>query len=585
MNNKSDKHKRSLDAQKDPRFLKDLFFRFRFSIWIVVFLSFGVNILMFTGPLYMLQVYDRVLASRSLPTLVVLSGLLIFLLAFQGFLDTIRSRIVVRVASLLDEYLAGPVARAVMIIGQVRRDASATAPLRDLDQVRAFLAGQGPISMVDLPWLPIFVLACWLIHPWLGWLALAGAALLFGITLTMELVSRRPGKALADAAVPRLQLMEQARRNESIMAMGMAGSIERRFVQRNNKYIDAMRSSADVTNGFGNLTKALRFFLQSAALGLGAWLVIRHELTPGGMIAASILLGRALAPVETAIANWRNFVAARESAIRLREALSRTAPLGEITTLPDPCREITLAGVVVVPPGGQTPLLSNITFHVKAGEALAIIGPSAAGKTSLVRTVVGLWPAGRGTVRIDGAALAQWDPDQLGRHIGYLSQEIELFDGTVAENIARMSVEVDSQKVVRAAVAAGAHDMIQLLPDGYDTRIGDGGITLSGGQRQRVGLARALYGEPFLVVLDEPNSNLDADGEQALSKAVLDIKARGGAVILIAHRPSTIAVCENVLLVMNGSQQGFGPRNEILSRIMPPASPQPTPPSKATDAT
>jgi PrtD family type I secretion system ABC transporter len=429
-----------------------------------------------------------------------------------------------------------------------------------------------------LPWVPAFLLICFLIHPWLGVAATAGGVLLFTMTLLTERASRDPARVAAREAGTRSIMVEANRRSgESIVAMGMAGALAQRWSGVNNRYIAANARLSDVASSFGSVSKVLRLLLQSMMLGLGAYLVIRQELTAGAMIAASIMMGRALAPIETAIANWRAFVAARQSIGRLSEALARTAPKGATTTLPRPARSLDVEQVTVVAPGGTTPIVAGARFGLKAGEALGIIGPSGAGKSSLVRTLVGVWRPAKGSVRLDGAALEHWDPELLGRHVGFVSQTVELFDGTITENIARMSVAPDHDAVLRAARAAGAHDIILRLPSGYDTGIGESGTMLSGGQRQRIALARALHGDPFLVVLDEPNSNLDNEGEAALHQAILDLKARGAIVVLIAHRPSVLAVCDRILLLANGAQQDFGPRDEILRKIVrrvpPPAAP------------
>ena len=370
----------------------------------------------------------------------------------------------------------------------------------------------------------------------------------------------------------------QRRSGETIMAMGMGGALAQRWAGVNNRYIAATASLSDVAGGFGSASKVLRLLLQSVILGLGAYLVIRQELTAGAMIAASIMMGRALAPIETAIANWRAFVAARQSITRLSEALTRAAPKREVTALPRPARSLDVEYVTVVAPGGTKPVVADVRFALKAGEALGIIGPSGAGKTSLVRILVGIWRPAKGHVRLDGAALDQWDPDQLGQHVGFVSQTVELFDGTISENIARMSVKPDADAVLRASRAAGAHDMILRLPNGYDTPIGEGGEALSGGQRQRIALARALYGDPFLVVLDEPNSNLDNEGEAALLQAIVNLKARGAIVVLIAHRPTVLSICDHLLVLANGQQQEFGPRDDVLRKI----SARPVPPPAVT---
>jgi PrtD family type I secretion system ABC transporter len=535
----------------------------------VALFSGVVNLLMLAGPLYMLQIYDRVLSSRSVPTLIALSLFLVGAHAFQGALDLIRSRVVVRVAALLDQHLA------LAVHGAVIRLAIATGhpgdgpqPVRDLDQIRSFLTGAGPIAIVDLPWVPVFLAICFLIHPWLGAAAAAGAVVLFTMTLLTEHASRIPARAAAQHAGLRSVMVEAQRRSgETVMAMGMAGALGTAV---NDRYIAATTRLSEVAGSFGSVSKVLRLLLQSMILGLGAYLVIGQELTAGAMIAASIMMGRALAPIETAIANWRAFIAARQSIARLSEALTRAAPRSAVTALPRPESSLDVEQVSLIAPGGTAPIVVGAHFSLKAGQALGVIGPSGAGKTSLVRALVGIWRPAKGSVRLDGAALDQWAPELLGRHVGFVSQTVELFDGTISENIARMSVAPDADAVIRAARAAGAHEMILRLASGYDTRMGEGGAALSGGQRQRIALARALYGDPFLVVLDEPNSNLDNEGEAALRQAIAGAKARGAVVVLIAHRPSALAVCDHILVLANGAQQEFGPRDKVLRKIITP---------------
>jgi PrtD family type I secretion system ABC transporter len=536
-----------------------------------------VNLLMLAGPLYMLQIYDRVLSSRSVPTLIALSVFLVGAYAFQGALDLIRSRVVVRVAALLDRHLARAIHGAVIRLAiSNHHPGEGPQPVRDLDQIRAFLTGAGPIAIVDLPWVPLFLSICFLIHPWLGGVATAGGIVLFTITLLTERTSRAPARVAAQNAGIRSIMVDAGRRNgETIVAMGMEGSLAQRWAAVNNRYIAAVGRLSDVGSSYGSVSKVLRLLLQSMILGLGAYLVIKQELTAGAMIAASIMMGRALAPIETAITNWRGFVAARQSITRLSETLVRATPRQAATALPRPARSLDVEQVTVAAPGSATPIVAGVRFSLKSGEVLGIIGPSGAGKTSLVRTLLGIWRPARGNVRLDGATLDQWDQELLGRHIGFVSQTIELFDGTISENIARMSVVPDADAVLRAARAAGAHDMILRLAAGYDTQIGEGGTVLSGGQRQRIALARALHGDPFLVVLDEPNSSLDRDGEVALHQAIVDLKRRGAIVVLIAHRASMLAVCDRLLVLTNGAQQDFGLRDEILRKLMvqrPPAA-------------
>jgi PrtD family type I secretion system ABC transporter len=540
----------------------------------VALFSGMVNLLMLAGPLYMLQVYDRVLSSRSVPTLIALSIFLVGAYAFQGVLDLIRSRVVVRSAAVLDQRLALAVHSAVIRLSVAsRHPGDGPQPVRDLDAIRGFLTGAGPIAIVDLPWVPVFLTICFLIHPWLGVASTIGAVTLFTMTLLTERASRAPAKALAQDAGRRSIMVEAQRRGgETIMAMGMGGALGQRWAGVNNRYIAATASLSDVAGGFGSASKVLRLLLQSVILGLGAYLVIRQEMTAGAMVAASIMMGRALAPIETAIANWRAFIGARQAITRLSEALTRAAPKRELTSLPRPERSLEVEHVAIVAPGGQKPVIANVRFGLKAGQAVGIIGPSGAGKTSLVRALVGIWRPAKGCVRLDGAALDHWDPDLLGQHIGFISQTVELFDGTISENIARMNVKPDADAVLRAAKAAGAHELILRLPNGYDTAIGEGGEALSGGQRQRIALARALYGDPFLVVLDEPNSNLDNDGELALRQAIANLKTRGAIVVLIAHRPSVLAVCDHILVLANGEQKDFGTRDEIMQKMTRPVA-------------
>jgi PrtD family type I secretion system ABC transporter len=543
----------------------------RRAFWSVAIFSATVNMLTLAGPLYMLQVYDRVLASHSVPTLIALSVLLCGAFALQASIDLIRNRVVTRSAGFLDEHLSAVVHKAVIRLSAVGRQPGEThEPVRDLDQIRTFLTGQGPIAIVDLPWIPIFLLICGLIHPWLGILALGGGVMLASATLLTERASRAPTRAANRSARARSTMVEADRRNsETTTAMGLETNLSRRWLALNVGYLAAVERSSDVISFYASLSKMTRMMLQSAALGLGAYLVIGHELMPGAMIASSIMMGRALAPIETAIANWRGFVAARDSLGRLTNVLARVGTDPVRTALPKPSCSLVAENVAVIPPEGQAAVVRNVNFTLAAGEVMGVIGPSGSGKTSLVRALVGVWRPAQGAVRVDGAALEQWPPEIIGPGLGYLSQAVDLFDGTVAENISRMAVEPDDGAVVRAARAAGAHEMILRLPNGYDTRIEQAGTILSAGQRQRVALARALYDDPFLIVLDEPNANLDGDGEAALLQAIRDTKARGAIVILIAHRAAMLAVCDKVLVLLDGAQHAFGPCHEILRNMTP----------------
>jgi PrtD family type I secretion system ABC transporter len=563
----------------------------RGAFWSVALFSGAVNLLMLAGPLYMLQVYDRVLVSGSVPTLVALSVFLVGAYAFQGILDLIRSRLVARSAALLDRRLGTVVHDAVARLAvRGSRPGEAGQPVRDLDQIRSFLTGSGPTAIVDLPWMPVFLAFCFIIHPVLGLVALAGGIVLFGLTLLTERASRPLAKHVARDGSLRSAMVEATRRNaETIAAMGMAPALAGRWAAANERYVATVERASDVVVSHGVLTKIVRLLLQSALLGVGAWLVILGELLPGAMIAASVMMGRALAPLETAIANWRGFVGARDSIGRLRDVLARTDVAGTATTLSPPARGLAVEHLTVPVPGSLRPAVANIHFDLSAGEALGVIGPSGAGKTCLARALVGVWPAMHGSVRLDGAALEQWGRDALGRHVGYVAQAVELFDGTVAENIARMQLPPDDAAVIRAANAAGAHDMILRLSNGYDTPIGEGGTVLSAGQRQRIALARALYGDPFLLVLDEPNANLDSEGEASLDRALRAAKERGAVAIVVAHRPSALAACDKVLVLAEGMQKAFGPRDAILRKValkpVPPAAEQQPPRREAGMAT
>jgi ATP-binding cassette subfamily C protein len=541
----------------------------RRSLWSVALFSGVVNFLMLAGPLYMLQIYDRVLTSRSIPTLVGLTAFLVGAYVFQGAFDFLRGRIVVRAAGLLDGHLISGVHSAVVRLGvENRRPGEAVQPVRDLDQIRAFLTGSGPIAIVDLSWVPLFLAFGFLLHPWLGAVGLAGACILFLLTIQTERVSRVPAREMAREASSRAACIEASRRNsESIMAMGMVRTLGQYWDASNERYFATTEHLSDVIGSYASLSKCVRLLLQSLILGVGAYLVIQNELTAGSMIAASIMLGRALAPVDVAVANWRPFISARQSARRLCKVLSSDDSRCVETALPRPSRDLTIEQLAVAAPKTDDIIVRNAHFQLNAGEALGIIGPSGAGKTSLVRAIAGIWRPLHGFVRLDGAALSQWKPETLGSYVGFVSQQVDLFDGTIADNIARMTVQYDSQAVLQAARTAGAHDMIVRLPRGYDTPIGEAGMILSAGQRQRIALARALYGDPFMVVLDEPQANLDDEGEFALIEALKNVKRRGALVIIVTHRRSALVICDKILLLVNGIQQAFGPREQVLQAL------------------
>ncbi|MFZ0356273.1 MAG: type I secretion system permease/ATPase [Pseudolabrys sp.] len=537
------------------------------------------NILMLTGAMFMLEIYDRVLPSRSMPTLVGLLVLAAALFTALGILDAIRGRILVRIGGALDESLSGRVYDTLMRLPlRVGVRSDGTQPLRDLDAVRSYLSGLGPVALFDLPWIPLYLAICFAFHPLIGFTALGGAIILIVLTLLTEILMRAPTKAATEAAVARNGLAEASRRNaEALVAMGMASRIAARWSEANRQYMHSQREASDLGGGLGAISKVLRMMLQSGVLAVGAYLVIHQEASAGIIIAASILSARALAPVDLAIANWKSFVAARQSWHRLNKLLTASPAQSAPMQLEPPAQRLTVESVSATPPGVPKIVVQDITFDLEAGQGLGIIGPSGSGKSSLVRLLVGVWRPVRGSVRIDGAALDQWSPDLLGRHVGYLPQDVELLAGTVAENIARFEPEPDTEAVIVAAKAVGVHDLIVRLPAGYDTPIGEQGSALSAGQAQRIALARAVYRDPFLVVLDEPNSNLDAEGEEALTKAILGVRERKGIVIVVAHRPSAIAGVDRLLVMNQGRMQAIGPKDEVLSKVLqrPLAAPRP----------
>jgi PrtD family type I secretion system ABC transporter len=537
------------------------------------------NILMLTGAMFMLEIYDRVLPSRSMPTLVGLLVLAGALFTALGILDAIRGRILVRIGGALDETLSGRVYDTLMRLPlRIGARSDATQPLRDLDAVRSYLSGLGPVALFDLPWIPLYLAICFAFHPLIGFAALAGAIILIVLTLLTEILMRAPARAATEAAVARNGLAEASRRNaEALVAMGMAGHIAARWSEANRQYMRSQQEASDLGGGLAAISKVLRMMLQSGVLAVGAYLVIHQEASAGIIIAGSILSARALAPVDLAIANWKGFVAARQSWQRLNRLLTMSPARLTPMQLQTPVQRLTVEAVSASPPGVPKAVVQDITFELEAGQGLGIIGPSGSGKSSVVRLLVGVWQPVRGNVRLDGAALDQWASDALGRHIGYLPQDVELLAGTVAENIARFEPNPDNEAVIAAAKAVGVHDLIVRLPGGYDTPIGEQGSALSAGQAQRVALARAVYRDPFLVVLDEPNSNLDSEGEEALTRAILGVRERMGIVIVVAHRPSAIAGVDRLLMMNQGKAQAIGPKDEVLSKVLqrPLAIPRP----------
>jgi PrtD family type I secretion system ABC transporter len=540
-------------------------------------MSCMINLLYLTGSLFMLEVYDRVLPSRSVPTLVGLAILAGGLYMAQGVLDLIRVRILGRIGTALDESLNSRVfdtiVRLPLTIGARNEGLQ---PLRDLDNIRSFLSGMGPGAFFDLPWLPFYLAICFAFHVMIGLTALVGAIILITLTIVTEFMSRRPAREALGLAARRNDLAATSRRNaEVLVAMGMSSRLNARWSEANQKYLAGNQRASDVTGGLGAIAKVMRMTLQSAVLAVGAYLVIHQEATAGIIIAGSILSARALAPVDLAIAHWKGFVAARQSWHRLNRLLESLPARTAQTLLQNPSSRLAVEAVSIAPPGDQRMVVQDVTFALEAGNGLGVIGPSGSGKSSLVRALVGVWQPFRGKVRLDGAALDQWSSDVLGRHVGYLPQDVELFAGSVAQNICRFDPEARSETIIAAAKEAGVHQMIIKMRDGYDTQIGEQGTALSAGQAQRVALARALYGEPFLIVLDEPNSNLDTEGDEALTRAVRAARERGAIVVVVAHRPVGIEAVDMLLVLKDGRMHAFGPKDtvlgQVLQRVAPPA--------------
>ena len=540
-----------------------------------------MNLLMLTGPIFMLQVYDRVLPSRSGATLVGLGIIALVMFAFQGLFDSLRGRILLRIGRSLDQRI-GPRVFSVLLRSEPSGDHDGLQSIRDADSIRGFMSGSGLAAVFDLPWMPLYVGVCFAFHPAIGAAVLGGVVLLCGMTFLSEMLTKGPTAELTVLAGGRRDIAGTTRRNAVLVgALGMRGRMAEIWSQRSERYLSAQQNLGDTTSGLGAATRTMRTILQSGVLALGAWLVINQQATGGVMLASTILTIRALAPVESVIANWKGFVAARQAWHRLDEAFAKTPDAEPRTPIPPPRRELSLAGVGLVAPRGQNLVVADVSFAIQAGTALGVVGPSGSGKSSLGRALVGAWQPARGVIRLDGATLDQWSPDVAGAFTGYLPQDVELFDGTIAENIARFQADPHPVALMKAAAAAGVHDLVLRLADGYETQVGEGGILLSGGQRQRIGLARALYGEPFLVVLDEPNANLDTQGEQALTQAIVDVRRRGGIVVVIAHRPSALVAVDRLLVMNEGRVQDFGPRDEVLGRLgaAPFAKPAAAPPA------
>nr|WP_235963006.1 type I secretion system permease/ATPase [Ruegeria haliotis] len=532
--------------------------------------SIFVNLLMLTGPLFMLQVYDRVLGSRAVETLTALFLLVALLYSLMAMLDFARGRIVARFGarfqSQLDERVFDATLRRALY--PQARSAPATA-LRDLESIQNLCASPVLLAVMDIPWTPVFLAAIFLFHPLLGWLAVTGGGLLIIIALLNQAMTHRKVAAAQSASARANAFSEHARQAaEVVRSQGMQKDVTLRWLNQRSDALRQTVAASDWTGSFTSLTKSLRLFLQSAMLALGAWLVLQNEMTPGAMIAGSILLGRALAPVEQAVGQWGMIERARAAWVSLNRFLDQTPPEIPRTKLPVPAARLEAKSLTVVPPGAATPTLRNVTMSLEPGRALGVIGKSGSGKTTLAKALLGLWRPTAGEIRLGGATLDQYDSTDLGRHIGYLPQQVTLFNGSVAENIARMSANPDAQAVVEAAKKANAHELILTLEKGYDTFLEGNDSQLSGGQKQRIALARALYGDPVLLILDEPNSALDAEGTEALNAAVRGLKAAGKSAIIMTHRPQAISECDDLAVVEKGQLVKFGSRDEVLSSMV-----------------
>ncbi|WP_416383920.1 type I secretion system permease/ATPase [Ruegeria faecimaris] len=558
---------RSLPARHELRKVRNkglsfLALAFLFSIF--------VNLLMLTGPLFMLQVYDRVLASRAVETLTALFLIVALLYSLMAMLDFARGRIVARFGARFQSQLDERVFEATLrksLVPQARA-APATA-LRDLEAIQNLCSSPVLLAVMDIPWTPVFLAAIFLFHPMLGWLAVAGGAILIVIALLNQALTHRKVAAAQQASARAGSFSEHARQAaEVVRSQGMQHDISQRWLTQRTDALRQTISASDWTGSFTSLTKSMRLFLQSAMLALGALLVLRNELSPGAMIAGSILLGRALAPVEQAVGQWALVERARSAWISLNRFLDTTPPEPDRTKLPVPDARLIAKGLTVVPPGADLPTLRNVSLKLEPGKALGVIGKSGSGKSTLAKALLGLWKPAVGEIRLGGATLDQYGTDDLGQHIGYLPQEVTLFNGTVTENIARMSQNPDSEAVIAAAKKAKAHDLILTLEKGYDTFLEGNDSQLSGGQKQRIALARALYGDPVLLILDEPNSALDADGTEALNTAIRELKAAGKSAIIMTHRPQAISECDDLAVVENGQVVKSGSRDEVLSAMV-----------------
>lgn len=552
--------------------LQNAYGRFRATFIATIVFSFFVNLLMFVGPLYMLQIYDRVLSSRNENTLYAISLIAVGLLLSYGLLEFTRSKLLVRAGLQFDDVLANPVFSRVVRQQTAQPGSGAQVALTDIDRVREFMTGQGILAFFDAPWVPLFLVLCFAFHPWLGLVATIGAVVIFALALSNEFATRNALQEASKAGQGANHFITTTMQNaEVIRAMGMERPLSKRWIKSHDEMLGHQATASGRAGLIMATSKFIRMNLQIAILGTGAYLAMYQQISPGIMIAASIVMGRALAPVEQAVGQWKQFIAARQAHKRLTALFAQIPEEEERIEMPTPQGDIAVEQLFATAPGTRETILKNISFTLPRGEVLAVIGPSGSGKSTLIRHLVGAATPASGAVRLDGTEMVHWDPEQLGRHMGYLPQDVKLFRGTVTENIARFQDEPADADVIQAAALAGAHDMIQKLTDGYETDVGDGGNSLSGGQRQRIGLARAVYKEPSVIVLDEPNSNLDNIGEKALAACIQELKKKGKTVVLVTHKTNLLALTDKTLMIMNGTVEQFGPTRELFQAQAAPA--------------
>lgn len=563
-----------LDPRRD---IDAALLRYRNLFWVIALFSGVINLLTVVPALYMMQVFDRVMASRNETTLLLLTVLALGLFLLSALVEWVRGQVMIKMSVGIDLDLGERLFGVAFQKSLKEHNANPAQVLSDLNALRQFLTGSALIALLDLPWMPIFLIVTGMLHPWLGLFTLLGALILFALALWNEHATRKGMDEANQISVSSAKYVNSTLQNaEVIQALGMLGNLQRRWAAMQQRLIGAQSTASDKAAKISTITRLVRTAWQSLAMGVAMLLILDGQISGGVMMAAGFLISKAMLPAEQAISSWRQLDAAKASYGRLCQLLEEFPRQVERMNLPAPTGAIRIERLMVTPPGSKRPALNGVDLALNKGEVLAVIGPSASGKSTLARAMVGVWPASHGSVRLDGAEIGQWDGEALGPHLGYLPQDIELFDGTVAENIARFG-EVDANQVIEAATLAGIHQMVLGFPQGYDTPLGPGGLGLSGGQKQRIGLARALYGKPVLIVLDEPNSNLDDAGESALVAAIDALRQHGSTVVLVTHRPNVLAVVDKLLVMQEGTQKMFGPRDQVLKALLPASAATSTP--------